>query len=264
MNKLEKLLEIDLEKESNRIIKFIREIITETKSNGIVVGISGGVDSALVTVLCVKAIGPEKVFGVMLPLDFTPKQDLDDAIALAKQLNIQFQILPIDSIAKSFFENLNLNMNDPSYKLAMANIRARIRMIILYYFANLKNALVVGTGDKSEILIGFFTKYGDGGVDFLPIAHLYKTQVRKMAEFLGVPSHIAYKPASPQLYPGHLATDEIPIGYEKMDPVLVGLVDKKMKPDKVSKITDVSIEIINKIISKIKNSEHKRKYPKMI
>lgn len=264
MNELERLLDIDMAAESGRICQFIRKIVAESGSNGVVLGMSGGVDSALVAALAVKALGPEKVFGVMLPLHFTPSKDTADAIAQAKGLGIRYTEVPIDGITQCFFTSLKTDMDDPKAKIAIGNIRARVRMILLYYFANIRNCMVIGTGDKSEDLIGFFTKHGDGGVDFLPIAHLYKTQVRKMAEFLGVAHDVAYKPASPQLHPGHKATDEIPIGYEQMDPVLVGLFDKKMKPEEVSKATGVPMDTINLILKKNKTSLHKRKYPAMV
>jgi NAD+ synthase len=257
-------LAIDLKAESGRICEFIQKTVDGSASPGVVLGMSGGVDSALVAALCVKALGPSRVFGVMLPLSFTPGKDTLDAIAQAKSLGIEYTQVPIDGITGCFFKELKTDLDDAKAKIAVGNVRSRTRMILLYYFANLRNSLVVGTGDKSEDLIGFFTKYGDGGVDFLPIAHLYKTQVRRMAEHLGVPHDVAYKPSSPQLHPGHKATDEIPLGYEEMDPVLVGLFDKKMKPDDVAKATGVPMDTINLILKKYKASGHKRKYPPMV
>ena len=264
MINLRKELEIDLEKESKKIIGFIRKMTKDAGVRGVVVGMSGGVDSALAAALCVKALGPENVFGLMLPLGFTPGKDTEDAIRHTKQMGVEYQVIPIEEITQGFFRGLKTEMNDPNNRIAVSNVRARTRMVILYYFANLRNALVAGTGDRSEDLIGFFTKYGDGGVDFLPISHLYKTQVREMARYLGVPEEIASKPASPQLYPGHKATDEIPLSYEEMDPVIVGLVDKKMKPEDVAAATGVSIDVIRTIVKKMKTSEHKRKYPPMV
>ncbi len=264
MNGLEQSLKIDLKKESSRIIEFIQRVLKESGASGVVVGMSGGVDSALVAALCVKALGPKEVFGVMLPLGFTPGKDTEDALRQAKQLGIEHTLIPIDEITHSFFRELRADAGAPANRIAVSNIRARTRMIILYYFANQRSSLVAGTGDKSEDMIGFFTKYGDGGVDFLPICHLYKTQVREMARYLGVPEEIASKPSSPQLYPGHKATDEIPLSYEEMDPVLVGLIDKGMRPEAVATATSVSIDTINKIVKKIKTSDHKRKYPPMV
>ena len=146
----------------------------------------------------------------------------------------------------------------------MANLRSRIRMVVLYYFANLYDYLVAGTGDRSEDLIGYFTKYGDGGVDFLPISHLYKTQVRKLAEFLGVPKNIAYKPSSPQLYPGHRATDEIPLDYDRLDTVEKMLFDDKLDPVQVSAKSGVEIEVVKEVLRRYDLTGHKRVYPVML
>jgi NAD+ synthase len=137
-------------------------------------------------------------------------------------------------------------------------------MVILYFFANANNMLVAGTGDQSEALIGFYTKYGDGAADFFPIKHLYKTQVRELTKYLGIPEKMALKPSSPQLYPGHKLSDEVPLNYDRLDPVLVGLFDLKLPPEKVSNMTEVPLEIVMEIIKRHKKSEHKRIPPPTI
>ncbi len=255
---------LDFDKTVEEISSFIAKIVKEAKAEGVVVGLSGGVDSSLVAALCVHALDKKKVLGVLMPTSFTPTQDIDDAKELAKQLGIRTEFIKIQKISESFFRELHANQKEPRQKIPLANILARIRMIILYYYGNLNNYLVAGTGDRSEDLIGFFTKYGDGGVDFLPTCHLYKTQVRELAMQLGVPAKISYKPSSPQLYPGHKATDEIPIVYEKLDPILVGLFDHKLTPEVVSKKTRISIEVVNEVLRRFNVSKHKRSYPPMI
>ena len=134
-------------------------------------------------------------------------------------------------------------------------------MAILYFFANAYNMLVAGTSDQSELLIGFYTKYGDGAADFLPIAHLYKTQVRNLAKYLGIPEKIAYKPSSPQLYPGHRLLDEIPIDYDKIDPILIGLFKHRLSPEEVSRRSQVPVEIVLDIKSRYEKTRHKRELP---
>ena len=136
-------------------------------------------------------------------------------------------------------------------------------MTLLYYHANTFNYLVAGTGDRSEELIGYFTKYGDRGVDFLPISHLYKTQVRALARHLEIPPAITEKPSSPQLYPGHLATDELPLDYNQLDPVLVGLIDLHLSPNAVSAQLHIPEPIIQEIHRRYLRSTHKRTYPPM-
>jgi NAD+ synthase len=258
------LNKIDFKKIVEEIIKFIVKIVEEAKANGVVVGLSGGVDSSVVATLCVQGLGKDKVLGIIMPTEFTPQKDIDDALDIAKWLGIKTEIVNIQSISEAFFKALRIDEKDLKQRIPMANMRARIRMIILYYYANLNNYLVAGTSDRSEILIGYFTKYGDGGVDFLPIAHLYKTQVRKLAEYLGIPSRIAHKPSSPQLYPGHKVTDELPIDYEKLDPILVGLFDKKLSQNQVSLLTGIDISIINEIVQRFEKTKHKRNYPPSI
>lgn len=255
------VLKINFEKETEKIIEFIRKTVENAGASGVVLGLSGGVDSSLTATLCVKALGFERVLGVLMPTNFTPKNDVKDALELAKMLGIRTEVINIDKISEAFFDSLKVDKANPDFRIPMANIRARIRMIILYYYANLNNYLVAGTGDRSEALIGYFTKYGDGGVDFLPICHLYKTQVRELAEYLGVPKRMAYKPSSPHLYPGHKATDEIPIDYDKLDLILVGLFDLKMKRDEVKEAVGVSETVVTEVLRRYKSTMHKRVYP---
>jgi len=254
-------LKLNLEEATNEIIEFIRKIVKDANAAGVVLGLSGGVDSSVVAALCVRALGKEKVLGVIMPTKFTPSQDVEDARDLAEHLGIRTSFVNIHDIEEAFFRGLRCDQRDPKQKIPLANIRARIRMIILYFYANLNNYLVAGTGDRSEVLIGYFTKYGDGAADFSPIRHLYKTQVRELAKHLGIPEKIAYKPSSPQLYPEHKVTDEIPLEYEKLDPVLAGLFDLKLPPKEVSQRTGVPLKVINEVLRRFMASKHKREYP---
>lgn len=257
-------LKIDSKETTEIILEFIRGVVADAGASGVVIGLSGGVDSSLAAMLCVKALGKDNVLGVLMPTSFTPKEDVEDALKLAEQLGIRRVITNIQRISEAFFKALGIDPDDVKLRLPTANILARIRMIILYYYANVNNYLVVGTGDRSEVLIGYFTKYGDGGADFFPIRHLYKTQVRELARYLRVPERIAYKPSSPQLYPGHKATDEIPMDYDTLDLVLVGLFDLKLTPQGVSKETKVSLEVINEVLDRFNRSKHKRVSPPMV
>jgi len=246
------------------IVSFIRTVVSEAGAKGVVVGLSGGVDSSLVAALAVKALGKEIVMGVLLPVDFTPAQDVQDAKDLAKLLGIRTEYVEIGPITESFVRALKLKSADSQARIPLANIVSRTRMAVLYYFANVHNCLVAGTGDRSEDLIGYFTKYGDGGADLLPICHLYKTQVRRLAEYLGVPPGMAFKPSSPQLYPGHKATDEIPIDYKKLDPIERMLFDDKLSPTGVAEKTQVDIKVILDVLERHRSSAHKRCYPPML
>ena len=149
-------------------------------------------------------------------------------------------------------------------RVTLANLKARVRMTLLYAFANQKNYLVAGTGDKSEDLLGYFTKYGDGGVDLLPIAHLYKGQVRALGKRIGLPERIVTKPSSPNLWKGHKATDELPADYEILDPIMSLIFDQGCGPLEVSKRTGAPMSLIDEIIHKNLISRHKRSYPAMV
>jgi len=265
MKKLGKnALKFDFERTANEIVEFIRKTVKDADAAGVVVGLSGGTDSSLVATLCVRALGENRVLGVIMPMVFTPAQDIDDAKELAEWLGIRTEFVSIQDISEAFSRQLGIDENDLKQRIPMANIRARIRMVVLYYYANLHNCLVAGTGDRSERLIGYFTKYGDGGVDFSPISHLYKTQVRELSKHLGIPDKIVYKPSSPQLYPRHKVTDEIPLGYEELDPVLVGLFDRKLPPREVSRLTGVPIKVVEEVVRRFERSKHKRTYPPMV
>ena len=168
---------LDTEFEISRITDFLREHLRSAKSKGFVLGISGGIDSAVVASLCQKSVGAENVTGVLLFEDYhRTSNDYQDANNLIRMLKIRSVDLPLTPVVQILEQSL-VSSNIKLSKIALANLKARARMTLLYSIANNENCLVAGTGDKSEDLIGYFTKYGDGGVDLLPIAHLYKTEV---------------------------------------------------------------------------------------
>lgn len=199
-----------------KIAGFIQEGCTKKNA---VVGLSGGLDSAVVAKLATLALGPERVHTIIMPdSEVTDPADFEDAKSLAEELEVMVTVQPITEIKKAF---LNTNAI-PSDALSMGNTCARIRMTILYAYANKNNALVLGTSDKSELALGFFTKWGDGGADILPIADLYKTEVRALARYLGLQTRIVTKPSSPNLQVGQTAEDEIGMTYEETDMMLSG------------------------------------------
>ena len=143
-------------------------------------------------------------------------------------------------------------------KKSRGNLRARVRTNILYYYANSKNYLVLGSSDKSEHLIGYFTKFGDGAADLTPIISLYKLQIREIAKYLGVPDNIISKKSSPHLWEDHEAEEELGVSYEEIDSILYCLVEKKLSVDETVKITQIEKSTIEKIYELNRNSEHKR------
>ncbi|MEM1610934.1 MAG: NAD+ synthase [Sulfolobales archaeon] len=260
MDILKHLLDLDWEGVVDEIIGFVKSYVERSGASGVVVGLSGGVDSSVTLSLLVRALGSERVLGLIMPTSFTPKQDVEDAIWLAERLGIKYKIINIDGIVEEYKRSADVQEN-PSTRIALANLRARVRMTLLYLHANLGNLLVAGTSDKSEILLGYYTKYGDGASDFLLISHLYKTQVRELGRRLGLPERIYAKPSSPQLYPGHRARDELPADYEIIDQVFYLVFDKGYKLAEASKTLGIDPHIVASIIKRYLATEHKRSLP---
>jgi NAD+ synthase len=240
------------------IEKFISDTVAESGAQGVVLGLSGGLDSSVVLKLCVNSLGKDKVLGLILPQkDITPQEDIFDAENLATALQIKCQKIVLDEIFSAYKKIV------PTDKKANGNTLARIRMSVLYHFALVNNYLVAGTSDKSELYIGYFTKFGDGGSDLLPIASLYKTQVRHMAEFLQLPSTIISKKSSPRLWPNHEAEKEIGMQYAQLDPILHCLVDLNLTTRQTSDRLGDDMSKVEHVAKFIKASEHKRRLAKI-
>ncbi len=243
--------------EERRIAAFIRKTVRDARAEGVVVGVSGGIDSAVVGSLCVGALGKERVVAALMPSKHTPRRDVEDAEFLASSWGVETVRVSISPLADALYSAVGQKGD----KIARANIQARTRMTILYLIANSRGLLVAGTGDMSEELLGFFTKFGDGGIDFLPIAHLYKTQIRSLGNSLGLPVRIVNKPASPQLWPGHTAEEELPAGYEKLDIVMHCLFDLKLSPEAAASKAHVSPSVVEGVLEMHGRSAHKRSLP---
>src|SRR5687767_7518867 len=215
---------------------------------------SGGIDSSLTTVLAVKALGNQQVFGLILPdSSVTPKTDTKNAIDLAKSLRIKYKIIELNKIKKQIVNGL------PKNKMARANLLVRLRMSLLYYYATVMNRLVLGTGDKSEMMLGYFTKYGDGGADLFPIADLYKTEVRSLAQYLGIPAKIIDKKSSARLWKGQTTEKEMGIKYEEIDKILEQIEDGSIHLSSTS--DKLNEDNVSKIKSMLEKNEHKQDMP---
>lgn len=249
------LLDQDFKKVSKRIERFVSSYMSKSSARGLVIGLSGGLDSSVVLKLAANALGPSRVLGLVMPSDTTPREDTDHAIELARSLGIRHHVIDINPLLARYAEAL------PEDRRAKGNLMARIRMSILYYYAGANSYLVAGTSDRSEIAIGYFTKFGDGAADIMPIANLYKTQVRALAKFLQIPQAIVEKKSSPRLWDSHLAEEEIGMGYETIDPILYLLVDRKMKPKAAAKRLGMPAKHVNKIQDMMEKSRHKRNMP---
>ena len=198
---------------AERISNWIRQKVEEAGAEGVVMGISGGVDSSVVASLAKRAVG-ERLIGVIIPCHSEPL-DIRYASLVAEKLKIKTEPVVLDSLYDKFLELL------PSGKrLALGNLKARLRMATLYFFANNLNYLVVGTGNKSEISVGYFTKYGDGGCDILPLGDLLKTEVRKLARRLEIPEEIINQVPSAGLWRGQTDEGEMGLSYEDLDEII--------------------------------------------
>lgn len=250
---------MDFEKAKETIVDLIRTKTQEAGVNSAVVGLSGGIDSALTAYLTVEALGHENVLGIHLPeLNVTPAEDVLDATEVADRLNIEFKTIDISEILSSFMYSIP-ESNDAT-PLTNGNLKARIRMSVLYYYANLSGRMVMGTGNKTEIMLGYYTKYGDGGVDIEPIGDLYKTEVMEFSRMVGVPEGIITKPPSAGLWVGQTDEEELGISYVVVDKLLEMLLDAK-DPEYIQDILGVSNKQMDSIIQRISANIHKSQAP---
>jgi NAD+ synthase len=203
-------------KTSERISNWIRERVEEAGAEGVVLGMSGGIDSSVAAVLAQRGLG-DGVLGLIIPCHSNPT-DSEHARLVATEFGIKTEYVDLAPVFDCLVEAL-----PPGDRVAVSNLKPRLRMATLYYFANSRNYLVAGTGNKSEIIAGYFTKYGDGGVDILPLGDLLKTQVRELARELGIPEEIIVKPPSAGLWEGQTDEGEMGITYEELDKVLMAI-----------------------------------------
>jgi NAD+ synthase len=240
----------------DEICDFIKR---EVKDRGVVLGLSGGVDSSTMAALSVKALGKDRILALIMPeASSTPVSDEEDAIELARMLEIRYEKIDITE-AVEWVLRASGRKGD---KIAEGNVKARMRMIILYYMANFERRIVVGSGDRSELLIGYFTKYGDGGVDILPLGGLFKTQVRELAKHIGIPERIVRKRSSPRLWPGHRAEDELGMSYEDVDMILHLCADLGYSQKKIAEeFGPAQRESVKKVMSRIGENAHKLSMP---
>ena len=254
---LKEIIGQDYTKIQQDIEAFLKNTVLRNKADGVIFGLSGGIDSTVVAYLSAKIFGKKALALVMPDSTVSPSNETGDALKVVGELGLDYKLIDIDVIHKIYSNHL-----EPDER-ALGNLRARIRANIIYYYANLKNFLVLGTSDKSEYSIGYFTKFGDGSADLLPISKLYKTQLREFAKMLGVPNNIITKKSSPNLWKEHIAEDELGITFEEIDCILYCL-EKRSSIDEIIKKTEIKRESVEKIYQMHENSWHKRLPPKMV
>lgn len=231
---------------------FIRSHVSSAGKKGVILGLSGGVDSVVTAVLAKRCFPDDSLALIMPDSKVSPREETGDALKLVGSLGMDYKLLDIGPVIDEFAKILEQNQK------SVGNLRARVRMSILYYHALIKDYLVLGSSDKSELLIGYFTKHGDGAADILPIASLYKTQVRRLAEHLGVPPEIVQKKSSPNLWPGHDAEEEIGATYEEVDQILYCVTEGHGSAKDAEDLLDLPREKIERICRMYQDSRHKR------
>jgi NAD+ synthase len=253
------VLKLDLPNVEKRIERFIKTYVENSGAKGIVLGLSGGIDSSTIAALCAKAIGGDKVLGLMLPEKETYKsKDVEDARFVVEKFGLKSHLCDITIPLESFYKAIpDFDCTD---KLCKGNIKARTRMIILYYYANKLNKLVCGSSDKSETMMGYFTKWGDAAADIAPIMDLYKTQVRSLARHLDFPEELVTKPSTPSLWPEQLAEAELGIKYETLDLILFGL-EHFISTQEIAAQLGIEEKQVQKVKIRWLASEHKRRIP---
>lgn len=249
----------DLNLEIIRIVEFIKDILKQSGQRKLIIGLSGGIDSALSATLAVKAIGKENVIGVMLPYKDSSQSSYDDAKKVADFLDIEHHKVDITPMVDAYFSNYDSNADS----LRRGNCMARMRMITLYDFSAKYGGLVVGTGNKSELLTGYCTQYGDSACAFEPLGHLYKSEVWEMSRMLGVPEFVINKKPTADLWSDQTDEEEMGISYQQLDEILFLKYELKLSNEQIIKqgITSQDLSIVEKLYNK---SKFKRVMPPVL
>jgi len=205
---------VHMQELSSRLVDWLKNKAGEAGAKGAVVGMSGGIDSSVVAVLCKRAF-PDSVLGLLIPCH-SIAEDMEHAFLVASKFGIPSETVSIDAVYDALVSLLPTDGN-PGRKLAEANLKPRLRMAAIYFYANRLNCLVVGSSNRCELSIGYFTKYGDGGVDIMPLGNLVKSQVRDLARHLGIPQVIIDKPPSAGLWAGQTDEQEMGLTYDQLD-----------------------------------------------
>lgn len=237
-----------------RLAAFLRTYVEETHAHGFVLGLSGGVDSAVCAALAVEAVGADNVLGLLLPHVTSHPQDAADGARVAAHLGIRVErvdITPIVKAATTACDNIRLT------GMAAANLRPRARMLVLYAHANQTDRLVLGTGNKTELLTGYFTKWGDGAADVYPLGDLYKTHVWELGRELGLPADIVEKVPTAGLFVDQTDEGELGMRYADLDRLLAEF-EAGHDAETAARRADVTVAEACRIETRIQRSAHKR------
>lgn len=260
------LSEAELERHREHIVDFIREQLDAAGVDDAVLGLSGGIDSTTTAYLAVEALGADHVHGLVLPSEVNRDENMSDAERVAETLGISYDVIEIEPIVDTILDavpsvDADADASSDPLKTAVGNLRVRTRAVLNYFAANRRNALVLGTGNRSEALVGYFTKYGDGAVDCHPIANLYKQQVRQLAKHLGVEDDLAEKTASAEMWSGQTDEAELGLDYDTLDSILALHIDGPLSKSATVRTLDVDEELVTRVRGLYERSAHKRQVP---
>ncbi len=246
---------IDPEDAARRCREFIREILGEAGKSRLVVGLSGGIDSAVSAGLAVRAVGAENVHGLLLPYATSAASSATDAAEVAGYLGIATETIPITPMADAFLADI-----PPDSKVRRGNVMARCRMIVLYDRSVALDALVLGTGNRTEALLGYTTLYGDNACALNPVGQLYKTEIRLLAAWLGLPRAVLDKAPSADLWAGQADEDELGFTYAEADNLLHEMIDRGRPPHELENMGFAG-ELVRKVGDRVRAMRFKRRLP---
>ncbi|MBN1230853.1 MAG: NAD+ synthase [Anaerolineales bacterium] len=248
-------LKINTELAEKILVNFIRSELGRMGFQKAVIGLSGGIDSAMSCYLTAKALGPENVLAIRMPYRTSSQDSLDDAQLVIDALGVQTQTIPITPMVEPYFESIP-EMNN----LRKGNVMARQRMIVLYDHSAAVNGLVIGTSNKTEILLGYSTVYGDAACAINPIGDLYKTQLRQLARHMGIPDSVIDKAPSADLWVGQTDEDELGFTYEEADKLLYLLVDQRYRPEECVQ-AGFPENFVQTVVNRVRRNHYKRVLP---
>lgn len=251
--------DINLAKAKKEILEFVESFVDNAGFKKVILGLSGGVDSSLVAYLAIEALGKDNLIGVLLPYEKSSQDSLVHGKMVAEKLNIKSYIVDISPMVNAYFDNYETNAN----KLRRGNFMARMRMSVIYDLSAKENALVIGTGNKTELYLGYVTQYGDSACAFEPLGELYKTEVWQLADMMGVPQEIIDKKPSADLWQNQTDEMELGISYKTADEILSMILEKKFTATEI-KAKGYAKQDVNKVIKLMKKSQFKRQMPPSI
>jgi NAD+ synthase len=250
--------ESELERRRENVVSFVEATVEDAGADGAVLGLSGGIDSSLTAHLAVEALGEDGLHGLVMPGTVSRDDNMSDAERVAQELAIAYDVVEIEPLVDAF---LDVYPEAEGDRETVGNVRARSRAVLNYLVANHDDRVVLGTGNRSEAQVGYFTKYGDGAVDCHPIGNLYKMQVRQLARHVGVPDGIVEKPPTAGLWAGQTDEDELGVGYDTLDAVLALHVDGPLSTSATARELDVEEHVVERLAGMHARSSHKREIP---